>query len=69
MDSGLTGKVEEIVSLIDRELFRLTEPMSKAAWWEFRQRQWVDGVEIAHEISAEKLQEIRDKITGGSNSG
>ncbi len=52
----------DVLALIDAELKRLREPYTgkDSLHWGRRKKGWVEGLNISHEIAAEKLQSVRD---------
>lgn len=66
---------DSVLSLIDAELDRLaidegTRPYPwNTRWWMWREKRFNEGVNIAHKVSAEKLQEIRNAYVQRAGRG
>lgn len=58
----------QALELIDLELERMSIDMNQqpypmdTKWWMWRKKHWNDGVNVAHQVGVEKLQEIRQAL-------
>jgi hypothetical protein len=61
----LANRMVDGRTLLVTEIARLEEPQTfPAAWWQFLERRWQRGVQVAREVSHEKLTEILRTLDG-----